>query len=41
MEKFKDLKGKVLVEVIGGIGDEEMVFVTQDGEKCALYYEHD
>jgi hypothetical protein len=41
MEKFEDLKGKVLTEVIGGIGDESMVFVTKDGEKCELYYEED
>jgi hypothetical protein len=41
MKKFEDLKGKTLSEIIGGIGDEEMFFVTDDGHRCALYYEQD
>ena len=41
MEKFEDLKGKVLSEIIGGVGDEEMVFVTNEGERFKLYYEQD
>jgi hypothetical protein len=41
MERFEVLKGKVLTDVVGGIGDDSMVFTTQDGEKYELYYEHD
>jgi len=41
MERFEDLKGKTLSGIVGGVGDEEMVFTTTDGEKVALYYEHD
>ena len=41
MCKFEDLKGKTLSKITGSVGDEEMVFETVDGEKYALYYEHD
>ena len=41
MKIFEDLKGKTLSEIVGGVGDEEMIFVTTEGEKVALYYEHD
>ena len=41
MEKFEDLKGKVLIEIIGKIGDEEMIFITNTGERVELYYEED
>ena len=41
MEKFEDMIGKTLVGIEGSVGGEEMVFITTDGEKCILYYEHD
>jgi hypothetical protein len=41
MKRFEDLKGKTLTEIIGGVGDEEMIFVTPDGKRGALYYEDD
>jgi len=41
MQKFEDLKGKTLVEIVGGVGDGTMVFVTTDGQKATLYYEQD
>jgi len=39
--KFEDLKGKTLTRIDGGIGDEEMIFTTSDGERFSLYYEQD
>jgi hypothetical protein len=41
MEKFEDLKGKTLSAIVGGSGDEEMLFVCNDGNKYILFYEHD
>ena len=41
MEKFEDLKGKILSEIIGNVGAEEMIFVTDNGDQGILYYEHD
>jgi hypothetical protein len=41
MKRFEDLKGQTLVEIIGKVGDEEMVFVTNTGERAVLYYEQD
>lgn len=41
MQQFADLKGKTLIEIIGGVGDEKMVFVTADGIRASLYYDHD
>ena len=41
MIEFENLKGKTLTKITGKIGDEEMVFETNEGEKFALYYEHD
>ncbi|MEN6292595.1 MAG: hypothetical protein ABFD07_11350 [Methanobacterium sp.] len=40
-DKFEDLKGKTIVEIQGRTGDEEIIFITQDGIKATLYYEHD
>ena len=39
--KFECLKGKTLSSIKGGVGDEEMVFKTIDGETFKLYYDHD
>lgn len=41
MKEFKDMLGKTITEIDGGIGDEEMVFTMSDGSKGVLYYEHD
>lgn len=41
MCEFKDLKGKTLLSITGNVGDEQMVFNTDSGEKFDLYYEHD
>jgi len=41
MDQFEDLKGKVLTEIIGKVGDEEMIFTTSDGMKGFLFYDHD
>ena len=41
MAEFEDLKGKTLVSINGDIGDEVMVFITDNGEKYILYYDHD
>ena len=39
--KFEELQGKVIKEIIGKLGDDEMIFVVSDEEKYKLYYEHD
>lgn len=39
--KFEDLKGKILTKIAGGIGEDEMMFVTLDGYTCCLYHEDD
>ena len=41
MDSFEDLKGKVLVDIQGKVGDEEMIFTTKDGIRCRLHYRHD
>ncbi len=41
MADFEDLKGKILTEVRGGIGDDKMVFVANDGKSYLLFYSHD
>jgi hypothetical protein len=41
MLKFEDLKGKTIKEIIGKVGDEEMIFLTSEGMRFVLYYEQD
>lgn len=41
MKRFEDLKGKTLVKIKGGVGDEEMVFTTTDGAGATLYHDQD
>ena len=41
MSNFEGLKGKTLKSVTGGVGDDEMVFITDDGEKYKLYHSQD
>ena len=41
MVKFEDLKGETLIKINGGLGDDEILFLTTIGEKYYLYYEHD
>jgi len=41
MVEFKDLQGKVLSNIIGKIGDEEMLFETIDGERYIFYHDQD
>jgi hypothetical protein len=38
---FEDLQGKILIDIQGGVGDEEMVFTTSDGKKYRLYHYQD
>ena len=38
---FKSLEGKTLTEIIGAIGDDKMIFVTDEGEKYKLFHELD
>lgn len=40
-EIFSSMKGKIISSIVGEIGDEEMIFTTNNGEKLILYYEHD
>jgi hypothetical protein len=39
--KFEDLKNKTIIKIIGGVGDEEMVFISDEGEKYKLYHSQD
>jgi hypothetical protein len=41
MLKFEDLKGKTIVKIQGKVDDEEMIFITDDGMRAVLYYDHD
>lgn len=41
MEKFEDLKGKVLSAVDGKIGGDEIVFTLENGDKYMLFHEQD
>ena len=41
IKEFSELKGKTLISITGGIGDEELLFKTIDGEKYRLYYGQD
>ena len=36
---FGDLLGKVLVDITGGVGDNEMVFTTEFGEKYMMWHD--
>ena len=38
---FEDLKGKTLSKIIGKTGDDEMLFVTTEGEVYRLYHRQD
>ena len=38
---FELLKGKVLTEVTGSVGDGEMIFATSDGERYQLFHYQD
>lgn len=38
---FEELKGKVLSGITGGVGSEEMIFTTIDGEQYKLYHVQD
>ena len=38
---FEELKGKTLTKIIGGVGDEEMVFITKEGNEYKLYHPQD
>lgn len=35
---FGILKGKILTNITGGVGEEEMIFTTDSGEKFVLYH---
>lgn len=37
-KEFTELNCKILVEIIGNIGDEEMFFRTRDGDLYTLYH---
>lgn len=41
MLEFEVLKGKTLVKIEGGVGDDSMKFTTSDGEAFELYHEQD
>ena len=41
MAEFKDLLGKTVTEITGGVGDEEMIFKCDDGTKYSLNHHQD
>ena len=41
MSAFEDLLGKTLVSVTGAVGEDEMVFTTDDGKVFKLYHSQD
>lgn len=38
---FSVLEGLVITKITGGVGDEEMIFTTEEGRTFQLYYEQD
>lgn len=40
-QNFEELKGKVLTSIIGDVGDDEMFFITNEGERYKLHHEPD
>ena len=38
---FGELKGKILIEIIGGIGDDTIIFKTIDGNQYKLYHDQE
>jgi hypothetical protein len=40
-EDIKQIVGKTIVDVAGGIGDEEIIFTCADGEKFRMYHWQD
>lgn len=41
MENFKDLVGKVLLEVKGDLNDDRLVFTLENGDKYMLWHDQD
>lgn len=41
MEKFDDLVGQTIVRVVGGVGDDEMIFLLADGVSVVLNHDQD
>ena len=41
MAEFKELLGKTLVKITGGVGDEEMIFEVNDGSAYKLFHSQD
>lgn len=41
MTQFSDLLGKTLTEIIGKKGDEEIIFVIDDGKRYRLWHDQD
>ena len=41
MKIFEDLNGKILTNIEGKVGDEELLFTTLEGENVKLYHEQD
>lgn len=39
--EFKDLSGKTLIDIKGGIGDKEMIFTDTDNKKYRLFHDRD
>ena len=39
--EFAELKGKTLFEIIGNVGDGEMVFRSENGNQYELYHDQD
>lgn len=41
MANITELVGKTLAEVVGGVGDEQITFVTDDGTSWRMYHSQD
>ena len=41
MSDFSDLNGVVLAGIVGGEGDEEIVFIAKDGRKWRMFHDQD
>ena len=40
-KEFSELIGKTLIKINGGVGDDEMVFIADDGHTYKMYHYQD
>ncbi|MDQ3816997.1 MAG: hypothetical protein M3362_04815, partial [Acidobacteriota bacterium] len=41
MAEITELVGKTLTEIVGGVGDEQLTFIANDGTEWRMYHKQD